>query len=75
MWASSLAIGLRGGETIIADKGYAGREFEQTVAERFGAQVLRPRRADESGNGPHLAPRGARGLARRGISHLDLARF
>jgi transposase len=51
-----LPIGLRGGETIIADKGYAGREFEQTVAARFGAQLLRPRRADESGNGPHLAP-------------------
>jgi transposase len=51
-----LPIGLRGGETIIADKGYAGREFEQTVAERFGAQLLRPRRADEPGKGPHLAP-------------------
>ena len=42
-----LPIGLRGGETIIADKGYAGREFEQAVAERFGAQMLRPRRADD----------------------------
>ena len=51
-----LPIGLRGGETIIADKGYAGREFEQAVAERFGAQLLRPRRADEPGTGPHLAP-------------------
>lgn len=51
-----LPIGLRGGETIIADKGYAGREFEQAVAERFGATLLRPRRADESGQGPQLAP-------------------
>jgi transposase len=51
-----LPIGLRGGETIIADKGYAGREFEQTVAERFGSQLVRPRRADEPGQGPHLAP-------------------
>jgi hypothetical protein len=51
-----LAIGLRGGETIIAAKRYAGREFEQTVAERFGAQMLRPRRADEPGNRSHRAP-------------------
>jgi transposase len=51
-----LPLGLRGGETIIADKGYAGREFEQTVRERFGAALLRPRRADEPGHGPRLAP-------------------
>jgi Transposase DDE domain len=51
-----LPIGLRGGETIIADKGYAGKEFAATVAQRHGAIILRPRRADESGPGPHLAP-------------------
>jgi transposase len=51
-----LPIGLRGGETIVADKGYAGREFEQAVADRFGALLLHPRRADEPGKGPHLAP-------------------
>ncbi len=49
-------IGLRGGETIICDKGYAGAKFEQTVRERFGARVLRPARKDEPGHGPHLAP-------------------
>jgi transposase len=51
-----LPLGLRGGETIVADKGYAGREFEQTVSERFGARLVRPRRSDEPGRGPHLAP-------------------
>jgi transposase len=51
-----LPIGLRGGETIVADKGYAGREFEQAVSERFGATLVRPRRQDEPGKGPHLAP-------------------
>jgi transposase len=48
--------GLHGGELVIADKGYAGRDFEQAAAERFGATVLRPRRRDEPGRGPHLAP-------------------
>jgi transposase len=47
---------LTGGETIVCDKGYAGRDFEQAAAERFGATVLRPRRKDEPGRGPHLAP-------------------
>jgi Transposase DDE domain len=44
-----------GGETVIGDKGYAGREFAQGVAE-LHATILRPRRKDEPGNGPHLAP-------------------
>jgi hypothetical protein len=48
-------IGLRGGETVIADKGYAGRDFERTVAERFDATVLRPARKDEPANGLHLS--------------------
>ena len=51
-----LALGLRGGEQIVCDKGYAGREFAELCAERFGAEVLRPARADERGDGPHLAP-------------------
>ena len=51
-----LERGLHGGELVIADKGYAGREFETTVTERFGATILRPRRKDEPGRGPHLAP-------------------
>ena len=50
--------GLHGGELVIADKGYAGKDFEATVTERFGATILRPRRTDEPGRGPHLAPIG-----------------
>jgi hypothetical protein len=51
-----LERGLHGGELVIADKGYAGKDFEATVTTRFGATILRPRRADEPGRGPHLAP-------------------
>jgi transposase len=42
-----LPIALRGGELVVCDKGYRGREFERAVSERFGARVLRPRRKDE----------------------------
>jgi hypothetical protein len=45
----------RGGETLLGDKGYAGREFAAAVAER-DATIVRPRRKDEPGQGPHLAP-------------------
>jgi hypothetical protein len=41
--------------TVIGDKGYAGREFEADAA-ALGATIVRPRRKDESGRGPHLAP-------------------
>jgi transposase len=41
--------------TVIADKGYAGRDF-QTAAAALGTTVIRPRRKDEPGQGPHLAP-------------------
>ncbi len=51
-----LQIGLHGGEVIIADKGYSGRELAAAVAERHGALILRPNRKDEPGQGPHLAP-------------------
>jgi hypothetical protein len=44
-----------GGETLIGDKGYAGREFAQRVSE-LDATIVRPRRKDEPGRGPHLAP-------------------
>ena len=46
---------LRGGETIVCDKGYAGREFAASVA-ALGASVVRPPRRDEPGHGVHLAP-------------------
>jgi transposase len=41
--------------TVIADKGYAGREF-QAAAAALGTTVIRPRRTDEPGQGPHLSP-------------------
>ena len=41
--------------TIVGDKGYAGRDF-QAQAARLDALVVRPRRKDEPGRGPHLAP-------------------
>ena len=41
--------------TVIGDKGYAGRQFE-THAAAIGATILRPRRRDEKGHRPHLAP-------------------
>ena len=44
----------RGGETLIGDKGYAGRAFAQAVSDQ-NATILRPRRKDEPGRGPHLA--------------------
>lgn len=46
---------LAGGETIVCDKGYAGREFAEGVAE-LGATILRPPRRNEPQAGPHLAP-------------------
>ncbi len=46
---------LQGGEVLLGDKGYAGREFAAAVSER-GATIMRPRRTDEPGQGPHLAP-------------------
>ena len=50
-----LARSLRGGETIVCDKGYAGREFAEAVA-ALGATVVRPARRNEPTRGPHLAP-------------------
>jgi hypothetical protein len=49
------AIGLRGGETIVADKGYAGAEFAAHAAQAYGAIVLRPARKTEPDNGLHLS--------------------
>jgi len=40
---------------VIGDKGYAGHQFEQAAA-RLDATIVRPRRKDEPGHGPHLAP-------------------
>ena len=49
-----LARALRGGETIVCDKGYAGREFEQAVRE-LGGVIVRPARKDEPDSPTHLA--------------------
>lgn len=46
---------LRGGETILGDKGYAGADFEGAVGE-LGGVMVRPRRRDEEGRSAHLAP-------------------
>jgi hypothetical protein len=40
---------------VLGDKGYAGRELEQAAA-ALNATIIRPRRKDEAGDQPHLAP-------------------
>lgn len=40
---------------IVGDKGYASRDFAAQMHER-DAIIVRPRRKDEPGHGPHLAP-------------------
>jgi hypothetical protein len=44
-----------GGEVVIGDKGYAGRDFAAAVDE-LEATIIRPARKDEPDNGLHLAP-------------------
>lgn len=44
-----------GGEILIGDKGYAGREFAAAVGE-LDATIVRPARKNEPDNGTHLAP-------------------
>jgi hypothetical protein len=46
---------LHGGEQIVCDKGYAGREFAAEGEARFAAEVLRPSRKDEPDAPIHLA--------------------
>jgi len=46
---------LHGGETIVCDKGYAGREFAAAVTQ-LGATIIRPPRKNEPAAKPHLAP-------------------
>lgn len=47
--------GLHGGELVVCDKGYAGRDFEQAAMERCGATILRPARRNEPPRGPALS--------------------
>jgi hypothetical protein len=44
-----------GGETVIADKGYAGRDFA-AAAGQLEATIVRPARKDEPDSSLHLAP-------------------
>jgi hypothetical protein len=44
-----------GGEILLSDKGYAGKEFTSAVSALSAAHV-RPKRKDECKEGPHLAP-------------------
>jgi hypothetical protein len=44
-----------GGEILLGDKGYTGRAFANAVRD-MDATIVRPRRRDEPGRGPHLAP-------------------
>jgi hypothetical protein len=41
--------------TVVGDKGYAGKAFEAAAAQ-LDALIVRPRRKNEPGKGPHLAP-------------------
>jgi Transposase DDE domain len=49
-----LARGLHGGETVIADKGYAGADFQAAAAE-LGATIIRPNRKTEPGQAPIIS--------------------
>lgn len=40
---------------VIGDKGYVSRDFAAAMRDR-DAHIIRPRRKDEPGRGPHLAP-------------------
>ncbi|BAC19815.1 putative transposase (plasmid) [Corynebacterium efficiens YS-314] len=43
------------GQVILADKGFAGKEFEAFVTDELGAHLVRPDRKDESpGSGPSV---------------------
>jgi transposase len=44
-----------GVEILLADKGYAGRQFARAVGQ-MDATIVRPRRKNEAGHHPHLAP-------------------
>jgi hypothetical protein len=40
---------------LIGDKNFRGKDFESDL-ETLDAEIMRPRRKDEAGRGPHLAP-------------------
>lgn len=54
--AQLLPVAAATGATIaIGDKGYAGRDFAAAAA-HLGVTIIRPRRHNEDGSTPHLAP-------------------
>ena len=77
-----LARGLRGGETVIADKGYAGQEF-QAAATKLAATIIRPNRKSEPRQAPIISgvrqrvesiiqsTKGTLGLERHGARTLE----
>ncbi len=40
---------------LIGDKNFRGKQFEEDL-QALDATIMRPRRKDEPGHGPHLAP-------------------
>ena len=48
-------FGLHGGELVVCDKGYAGRDLQAIAREHWGATILRPARKDEPSRGPELS--------------------
>jgi Transposase DDE domain len=50
---------IRAGQVILADKGFAGREFEAFITERLGAHLVRPDRKDEPVRHGRLARSGS----------------
>jgi Transposase DDE domain len=48
-------LGLHGGELVVCDKGYAGRDLEALVQDRWSATILRPARKNEPRRGPALS--------------------
>jgi hypothetical protein len=77
-----LARRLHGGETVIADKGYAGAEVQAAAAE-LGATIIRPNRKAEPGQAPIISgvrqrvesiiqtTKGTLGLERHGARTLN----
>ena len=55
VWSCWTAAAATPAKRCWGDKGYAGRTFAAEVAAR-DATIVRPRRSDEPGRGPHLAP-------------------
>ena len=49
------AVGLHGGELVVCDKGYAGRDFETPSPSASARAILRPAARTSPARGPHLS--------------------